>query len=135
MRLPKFFPLFMTAAGTVPPARVLVLGAGVAGLQAIATAKRLGAIVEAYDVRPSSADEVKSVGGKFLDLGLDAVEGTGGYAKELSEDRAVRQQQALAPYLAKSDVLTHDRCGARAPGAAAGHRRHARRYGGRFRRG
>jgi NAD(P) transhydrogenase subunit alpha len=105
MRLPKFFPLFMTAAGTVPPARVLVLGAGVAGLQAIATAKRLGAIVEAYDVRPSSADEVKSVGGKFLDLGLDAVEGTGGYAKELSEDRAVRQQQALAPYLAKSDVL------------------------------
>lgn len=105
MRLPKFFPLFMTAAGTVPPAKVLVLGAGVAGLQAIATAKRLGAIVEAYDVRPSSADEVKSVGAKFLDLGLDAVEGTGGYAKELSEDRAIRQQEALAPYIARSDVL------------------------------
>ena len=82
-----------------------MLGAGVAGLQAIATAKRLGAIVQAYDVRPSSADEVKSVGAKFLDLGLDAVEGTGGYARELSEDRAVRQQEALAPYIARSDVL------------------------------
>ena len=68
-RLPKFFPLFMTAAGTVPPARVLVLGAGVAGLQAIATARRLGAVVEAYDVRASSADEVRSVGATFVDLG------------------------------------------------------------------
>jgi H+-translocating NAD(P) transhydrogenase subunit alpha len=105
MRLPRFFPLFMTAAGTVPPARVLVLGAGVAGLQAIATARRLGAVVEAYDVRPSSADEVRSMGAKFLELGLDAVEGVGGYARELSEDRAVRQQEALAPHIARSDVL------------------------------
>jgi len=105
MRLPRFFPMFMTAAGTVPPARAMVLGAGVAGLQAIATARRLGAIVQAYDVRPASADEVKSMGATFLDLGLDAVEGTGGYARELSEDRATRQQEALAPYIAKCDVL------------------------------
>ncbi|HET7475689.1 MAG TPA: NAD(P) transhydrogenase subunit alpha [Dermatophilaceae bacterium] len=105
MRLPKFFPLFMTAAGTVPPARVLVLGAGVAGLQAIATARRLGAVVEAYDVRAASADEVRSMGAIFIDLGLDTVEGAGGYARELTEDRARRQQQALAPFIAKSDVL------------------------------
>jgi H+-translocating NAD(P) transhydrogenase subunit alpha len=105
MRLPRFFPLFMTAAGTVPPAKVLVLGAGVAGLQAIATARRLGAVVSAYDVRPSSADEVRSMGATFLDLGLDAVEGAGGYARELGEDRARRQQEALAPHLARSDVL------------------------------
>lgn len=105
MRLPRFFPLFMTAAGTVPPAKVLVLGAGVAGLQAIATAKRLGAVVSAYDVRPASADEVRSMGGTFLDLGLESVEGAGGYARELSVDRAVRQQQLLAPYVAQADVL------------------------------
>ena len=91
MRLPRFFPLFMTAAGTVPPAKVLVLGAGVAGLQAIATAKRLGAVVSAYDVRPASADEVRSMGGTFVALELEAVEGTGGYARELSEGRAERQ--------------------------------------------
>jgi NAD(P) transhydrogenase subunit alpha len=104
-RLPRFFPLFMTAAGTVPPARVLVLGAGVAGLQAIATAKRLGAVVEAYDVRPSSADEVRSVGATFLDLGLDAIEGAGGYAREMAQDRAARQAELLAPYVAKADAL------------------------------
>jgi NAD(P) transhydrogenase subunit alpha len=105
MRLPRFFPLFMTAAGTVPPAKVLVLGAGVAGLQAIATAKRLGAVVSAYDVRPASADEVRSMGGTFVDLDLEAVEGAGGYARELSADRAVRQQQLLTPYVADADVL------------------------------
>jgi len=105
MRLPRFFPLFMTAAGTVPPAKVLVLGAGVAGLQAIATAKRLGAVVSAYDVRPSSADEVRSMGGTFVNLDLEAVEGSGGYARELSADRAVRQQELLAPYVADADVL------------------------------
>ena len=104
-RLPRFFPLFMTAAGTVPPARVLVLGAGVAGLQAIATAKRLGAVVSAYDVRPASADEVRSMGGTFVDLELEAVEGAGGYARELSADRAVRQQELLAPHVAAADVL------------------------------
>ncbi|MDQ1288385.1 MAG: H+-translocating transhydrogenase subunit alpha [Actinomycetota bacterium] len=105
MRLPRFFPLFMTAAGTVPPAKVLVLGAGVAGLQAIATARRLGAVVSAYDVRPSSADEVRSMGAAFLDLGLDAIEGTGGYAREQTEERAARQRELLAPHVAASDVL------------------------------
>jgi len=105
MRLPRFFPLFMTAAGTVPPARVLVLGAGVAGLQAIATAKRLGAVVSAYDVRPASADEVRSMGGTFVTLDLEAIEGTGGYAREQSEERAKRQQELLAPFIAGSDVL------------------------------
>lgn len=104
-RLPKFFPMFMTAAGTVQPAKVLVLGAGVAGLQAIATAKRLGAKVSAYDVRPASADEVRSMGGTFINLDLDAIEGAGGYAREMSEDRAVRQQELLAPYIADSDVV------------------------------
>jgi NAD(P) transhydrogenase subunit alpha len=104
-RLPRFFPLFMTAAGTVPPARVLVLGAGVAGLQAIATAKRLGAVVSAYDVRPASADEVRSMGATFVHLDLEAIEGAGGYARELSEDRALRQQALLAPHVADADVL------------------------------
>jgi proton-translocating NAD(P)+ transhydrogenase subunit alpha len=105
MRLPRFFPLFMTAAGTVSPAKVLVLGAGVAGLQAIATAKRLGAVVSAYDVRPASADEVRSMGGTFVNLDLEAVEGAGGYARELSADRATRQQELLTPFVAAADVL------------------------------
>jgi len=105
IRFPRFFPLYMTAAGTIPPARVLVLGAGVAGLQAIGTAKRLGARVSAYDVRPASADEVTSMGGTFVNLDLDAVEGAGGYARELSEDRAVRQRELLAPHVAAADVL------------------------------
>lgn len=104
-RLPKFFPLFMTAAGTIQPARVLVLGAGVAGLQAIATAKRLGARVSAYDVRAASADEVKSMGATFIQLDLDALEGSGGYAREMSEDRAQRQRDLLAPHIADADVL------------------------------
>jgi len=104
-KLPRFFPLFMTAAGTVPPAKVLVLGAGVAGLQAIATARRLGAVVEAYDVRPSSADEVRSMGASFLDLGLEVLEGSGGYAREMAEERAVRQQELLTPYVAASDAV------------------------------
>ena len=105
IRFPRFFPLYMTAAGTIPPARVLVLGAGVAGLQAIGTAKRMGARVSAYDVRPASADEVRSMGGTFVDLDLDAVEGAGGYARELSEDRTVRQRELLAPHVAAADVL------------------------------
>src|SRR5919107_817609 len=97
-RLPRFFPLFMTAAGTVPPAKVLVLGAGVAGLQAIATAKRLGAVVQGYDVRPSSADEVRSMGATFVDLGLEALEGSGGYARAKGGESAPRQRGPLAPY-------------------------------------
>ena len=102
---PRFFPLLMTAAGTVTPAQVLVLGAGVAGLQAIATARRLGAVVSAYDVRPSSADEVKSMGATFIDLGLEALEGAGGYAREMTEDRAAKQRELLTPYIAKSHVV------------------------------
>ncbi len=105
LRLPRFLPLFMTAAGTVPPATVLVLGAGVAGLQAIATAKRLGAVVWAYDVRAASADEVRSVGGTFVDLGLDPLESVGGYATQQSDDRAARQHELLAPYVAAADLV------------------------------
>jgi H+-translocating NAD(P) transhydrogenase subunit alpha len=102
---PKFFPLLMTAAGTVTPAKVVVLGAGVAGLQAIATAKRLGAVVSAYDVRPASADEVKSMGAKFITLELEALEGAGGYAREMTEERAAKQRELLTPYIAAADVL------------------------------
>ncbi|WP_334173474.1 Re/Si-specific NAD(P)(+) transhydrogenase subunit alpha [Sinomonas sp.] len=108
IRLPRFFPLYMTAAGTVPPARVLVLGAGVAGLQAIGTAKRLGARVSANDIRPASADEVASMGGTFIRLDLDSPEGTaaaGGYARELTADRGALQRQLLAPHVADADVL------------------------------
>ena len=102
---PRFFPLLMTAAGTVTPAQVLVLGAGVAGLQAIATARRLGAVVSAYDVRPSSADEVKSMGATFIDLELEALEGAGGYAREMTPERAAKQRELLTPYIAKSHVV------------------------------
>ncbi len=104
-RLPRFFPLFMTAAGTVAPAKVLVLGAGVAGLQAIATARRLGAVVQAYDVRAASADEVRSMGATFIELDLEALEGAGGYAREMTDDRAARQRELLTPYLAESDAV------------------------------
>jgi NAD(P) transhydrogenase subunit alpha len=102
---PRFFPLLMTAAGTVTPAQVLVLGAGVAGLQAIATTRRLGAVVSAYDVRPSSADEVKSMGATFIELELESLAGAGGYAREMTEDRAAKQRELLTPYIAKSHVL------------------------------
>ena len=102
---PRFFPMLMTAAGTVTPAQVLVLGAGVAGLQAMATARRLGAVVSAYDVRPASADEVRSMGATFIELELEALEGAGGYAREMSEDRAAKQQALLTPHIAKSHVV------------------------------
>ena len=102
---PKFFPLLMTAAGTITPAKVVVLGAGVAGLQAIATAKRLGAVVSAYDVRPASADEVKSMGAKFITLELEALEGGGGYAREMTQERANKQLELLTPYIAAADIL------------------------------
>ena len=106
MRFPRFLPLYMTAAGTIPPANVLVLGAGVAGLQAIATAKRLGAKVQAYDVRSASADEVKSMGGTFIELELDTqADGQGGYAKELTKDRQARQQELLTPYISAADII------------------------------
>lgn len=111
LRYPRFFPLYMTAAGTIPPARVLILGAGVAGLQAIGTAKRLGARVSANDIRAASADEVASMGGTFIHLDLDtrtadtSAEGGGGYARELGADRATRQRALLAPHVAAADVL------------------------------
>ena len=103
--LAKFFPMFMTAAGTVPPAKVLVMGAGVAGLQAIATARRLGAVVRAYDVRAAAKEEVQSLGAKFVELGLEAQDGAGGYAKEQSADYLARQQELLAAEVAASDVV------------------------------
>ena len=102
---PRFFPMLMTAAGTVTPAQVLVLGAGVAGLQAIATARRLGAVVSAYDVRPSSKDEVKSMGATFIELELESLEGAGGYAREMTEERAAKQRELLTPYISKSHVV------------------------------
>jgi len=102
--LAKFFPMFMTAAGTVPPAKVLVMGVGVAGLQAIATTRRLGASVRAYDVRAAAKEEAESLGAKFVDLGVTA-EGTGGYARELSPDELAAQQAALAKEVALSDVV------------------------------
>src|SRR3954447_25290999 len=103
--LRRFFPLNMTAAGTVQPAEVVVLGAGVAGLQAIATSKRLGAVVRAYDVRAAAAEEIRSMGAKSIDLELETLEGAGGYAREMTEDRAARQMELLAPYVAGADAL------------------------------
>jgi NAD(P) transhydrogenase subunit alpha len=104
-RLGKFFPMMMTAAGTVAPARVLVMGAGVAGLQAIATARRLGAVVSAYDVRPAVKDEVKSLGATFIELPLEAQEGQGGYAREQSEEFLRKQRELIGEHIAKSDVV------------------------------
>jgi H+-translocating NAD(P) transhydrogenase subunit alpha len=104
-RLGKYFPMLMSAAGTIAPARVLVLGAGVAGLQAIATARRLGAAVEAYDVRPAVKEEVQSLGAKFLELELESQEGEGGYAREQSEDFLTRQRQLLGERVAAADVV------------------------------
>ena len=105
--LPKIFPLMMTAAGTATPARVLVVGAGVAGLQAIATARRLGAVVEAYDVRPAAREQVESLGARFVELGLESEdsEGAGGYAVEKDADFYRRQRQALGRVVAASDVV------------------------------
>ncbi len=104
-RLRRFFPLNMTAAGTVPPAEVVVLGAGVAGLQAIATCNRLGAVVKAYDVRAAAAEEIRSMGAVAIELELETLEGSGGYAREMTEDRAARQRDLLAPYIAAADAL------------------------------
>jgi NAD(P) transhydrogenase subunit alpha len=105
--LPKMFPMLMTAAGTITPAKVFVLGVGVAGLQAIATAKRLGAVVSAYDVRPAVKEQVESVGAKFVVLDLDAkgAEGSGGYAKAMGEDFYRRQRELLTEVLREQDVV------------------------------
>jgi NAD(P) transhydrogenase subunit alpha len=105
--LPRLFPLLMTAAGTIPPARVFVIGAGVAGLQAIATARRLGAVVEAYDVRAAAGEQVRSLGAKFLDVDLGGIntEGGGGYAAELSEEALDRGRNLITKTAAHSDVI------------------------------
>ena len=112
---PKFFPMLTTAAGTIRPSRVLVIGAGVAGLQAIATARRLGAQIEGYDVRPETREQVESLGAKFLDLGVSAA-GSGGYARELTAEERAAQQQALAEHLKVFDVVVTT---AAVPGRAA----------------
>jgi NAD(P) transhydrogenase subunit alpha len=104
-RLPKFFPMLTTAAGTVPPAKVLVLGAGVAGLQAIATARRLGAVVSGFDVRPVVKEQVESLGARFLDLGIRGEETEGGYATELTPEQQAQQQAELEKRLPDFDVV------------------------------
>ncbi len=115
--LPRFFPMLMTAAGTIAPARVLVLGAGVAGLQAIGTARRLGAVVEAFDVRKAVKEQVESLGAKFVDAGtLEDAQAAGGYARELSEEGKRAQAEAIARHVAKADVVI---CTALIPGRRA----------------
>ncbi len=106
-RLPKFFPLLMTAAGTMTPARVFIIGAGVAGLQAIGTAKRLGAVVEAYDTRPAVKEQVESLGAKFAEVGLETkdAEDRGGYAKAQSEEFYRKQQEMMSKYVRAADVV------------------------------
>jgi H+-translocating NAD(P) transhydrogenase subunit alpha len=105
-RLPKFFPLFMTAAGTVPPARVLVLGAGVAGLQAIATARRLGAVVTAFDIRSAVKEQIQSLGAKFFEVeGIGDAEAAGGYARELTPEEQQIQREALSVQMGRSDAI------------------------------
>jgi len=104
-RLPRFLPMLMTAAGTIPPAKVLVLGAGVAGLQAIATARRLGAVVSAFDVRPAVKEQVESLGATFLDLGVQGEETEGGYARELTPEQQAAQQTELQSRIPGFDVV------------------------------
>lgn len=106
MQLPKYFPMFMTAAGSIAPAKVMILGAGVAGLQAIATARRLGAVVEVFDTRPAVKEEVMSLGAKFIEVeGAQDASGAGGYAVEQTEDYKLKQQQRIAEVAAKADVI------------------------------
>jgi H+-translocating NAD(P) transhydrogenase subunit alpha len=104
-RLPRFLPMLMTAAGTIPPAKVLVLGAGVAGLQAIATARRLGAVVSGFDVRPAVREQVESLGATFLDLGVQGEETEGGYARELTPEQQAAQQAALQERIPQFDAI------------------------------
>jgi H+-translocating NAD(P) transhydrogenase subunit alpha len=104
-QLPRFFPMLMTAAGTVPPAKVLVIGAGVAGLQAIATARRLGAVTTGFDVRPVVREQIESLGANWLDLGVTGAEAEGGYARELTAEEMEAQQQALEGRIADFDVV------------------------------
>jgi NAD(P) transhydrogenase subunit alpha len=115
-QLPRFFPMLMTAAGTVPPAKVLVIGAGVAGLQAIATARRLGAVVTGFDVRPAVREQIESLGANWLDLGIASAEGEGGYARELTPDEMKAQQAALEARIGEFDAVITT---AAVPGRAA----------------
>lgn len=116
-KLDRYFPLLMTAAGTIPPARVVVMGGGVAGLQALATAKRLGAIVEVSDIRPEVEEQVQSLGGRFIELpDMEAGTGEGGYAKEMGEDFLNRQREIVKRHLAAADVVI---CTAQVPGKKA----------------
>lgn len=110
---PGFFPMLTTAAGTIRPSKVLVIGAGVAGLQAIATARRLGAQVEGFDVRPETREQIESLGGRFLDLGVSAV-GEGGYARQLTDEERAEQQRRLGEHLRSIDVIV---CTAAVPGS------------------
>ncbi len=112
---PRFFPMLTTAAGTIRPSKVLIVGAGVAGLQAIATARRLGAQVEGFDVRPETREQIESLGGKFLDLGVSAA-GEGGYARQLTDEERAEQQRRLAEHLRTIDVVV---CTAAVPGRPA----------------
>lgn len=112
---PRFFPMLTTAAGTIRPSKVLIVGAGVAGLQAIATAKRLGAQVEGFDVRPETREQIESLGGKFLDLGVSAA-GEGGYARQLTDEERAEQQRKLAEHVKGVDVIV---CTAAVPGRPA----------------
>jgi NAD(P) transhydrogenase subunit alpha len=114
--LPRFFPMLMTAAGTVPPAKVLVIGAGVAGLQAIATARRLGAVVTGFDVRPAVREQIESLGANWLDLGVSGAEAEGGYARELTPEEMQAQQEALEARISDFDVVITT---AAVPGRAA----------------
>ena len=114
-RAPRFFPMLTTAAGTIRPSRVLVVGAGVAGLQAVATARRLGAQVEGFDVRPETREQIESLGGKFLDLGVSAA-GEGGYARALTDEERAEQQRRLGEHLRLVDVVI---CTAAVPGRPA----------------
>ena len=114
--LPRFFPMLMTAAGTVPPAKVLVIGAGVAGLQALATARRLGAMVTGFDVRPSVREQIESLGATWLDLGVTGAEAEGGYARELTPEEMKAQQEALEARIGDFDVVITT---AAVPGRAA----------------
>jgi NAD(P) transhydrogenase subunit alpha len=116
-RLDRYFPLMMTAAGTIPPARVVVMGGGVAGLQALATAKRLGAVVEVSDIRPDVEEQVHSLGGRFIELPeMETAEDEGGYAKEMGEDFLRRQREIVKRHLAAADVVI---CTAQIPGKKA----------------
>jgi NAD(P) transhydrogenase subunit alpha len=114
--LPRFFPMLMTAAGTVPPAKVLVIGAGVAGLQAVATARRLGAVVMGFDVRPAVREQIESLGANWLDLAVSGAEAEGGYARELTPDEMKAQQDALEARIGEFDAVITT---AAVPGRAA----------------